>query len=51
MHAGRKFVDSKNIQPKGKTGKADQAIAYIQMLYRIEKNSKDVLPEARFRIR
>jgi len=50
-HARRKFVDAQKLQPKGKTGKADQAIAFIQSLYRIEKECKDVLPDARNRIR
>ncbi len=37
-HARRKFVDAQRQQPKGKTGKADQALALIQKLYRIEKS-------------
>jgi transposase len=40
-HARRKFVDAQKIQPKGKTGKADQALAYIQQLYRIESEIKE----------
>jgi transposase len=40
-HARRKFVDVQKMQPKGKTGKADQALAYIQQLYRIESDIKD----------
>ncbi len=36
-HARRKFVDAQRQQPKGKTGKADQVLAWIQKLYRIEK--------------
>ena len=40
-HARRKFVDAQKMQPKGKTGKADQALAYIQQLYRIESEIKD----------
>lgn len=35
-HARRKFMEAKKAQPKGKTGKADKAIAIIQKLYRIE---------------
>jgi len=50
-HARRKFVDAQKIQPKGKTGKADQAIAFIQALYRIEKKIKDLSVEERYRIR
>lgn len=40
-HARRKFVDAQKMQPKGKTGKADQALAYIQQLYRIESDIKE----------
>jgi len=50
-HARRKFIDAKKAQPKGKTGKADQAIAYIQKLYRIETKTKDDPPEKRYEIR
>lgn len=50
-HARRKFVDAKKLQPKGKTGKADQAIAFIQKLYRIEQDIKDSPPDERLRIR
>jgi transposase len=45
-HARRKFVDAQKIHRsagrlKGKTGKADQALAYIQQLYRIESEIKE----------
>jgi transposase len=40
-HARRKFIDAQKQQPKGKTGKADQALAYIQQLYRIEHSIKE----------
>jgi len=50
-HARRKFVDAQKIQPKGKTGKADQAIAFIQNLYRIEKSIKEKTVEERYRFR
>lgn len=50
-HARRKFVDAQKLQPKGKTGKADQAIAFIQQLYRIEQTIKDQPPDERQRIR
>jgi len=50
-HARRKFVDAKKLQPKGKVGKADQAIAFIQTLYRIEKKLKDVTCDERYRER
>ncbi|MDO6528246.1 IS66 family transposase, partial [Motilimonas sp. 1_MG-2023] len=35
-HARRKFMDAKKLQGKGKTGKADKALAKIQKLYGIE---------------
>lgn len=39
-HARRKFVEAKKAQPKGKSGKADMALAAIQKLYRIETEIK-----------
>ncbi len=39
-HARRKFVEAQRTQAKGKTGKPDQALAYITKLYRIEKSLK-----------
>lgn len=50
-HARRKFVDAKKAMPKGKSGKADQAIAFIQSLYRIESKIKDEPPDKRYEIR
>ena len=50
-HARRKFVDAQRQQPKGKTGKADQALAFIQKLYAIEKRSQEQLPDERHKIR
>ncbi len=50
-HARRKFIDAQKAQPKGKTGKADQAIAFIQALYRIEAKIKKEPPEKRYEIR
>ena len=50
-HARRKFVDAQKIQPKGKIGKADQAIAFIQKLYVIEKRIKELPPDKRYEIR
>ena len=40
-HARRKFIEAQKLQPKGKTGKADQGIAYIRKLYAIEKKLKE----------
>jgi transposase len=50
-HVRRKFVEAKKLQPKGKSGKADQAIAFIQKLYRIEQQIKDQPLDERDRIR
>ena len=44
-HARRKFVEAKQVQPKGKTGKADQALAWIQKLYAIEKQLNNLKSE------
>ena len=46
-HASRKFVDAQKAQAKHKTGKADQTLAFIQALYRIEQLAKDKSPEER----
>ena len=40
-HARRKLIDVQRQQHKGKSGKADIALGFIQKLYRIEKLSKD----------
>lgn len=50
-HARRYFMDAKKIQPKGKAGKADQALSWIQKLYLIEKSIKDDPPDKRYQIR
>jgi transposase len=50
-HARRKFIDAQKALPKGKAGKADQAIAFIQTLYRIEAKIKDEPPDKRRAIR
>jgi transposase len=39
-HARRYFADAQKLNPKGKVGKADQALAYIQQLYRVELDIK-----------
>ena len=46
-HARRKFVAAKKLQPKGKAGRADQALAHIQNLYAIERQAKDLSPDER----
>ncbi|MDH5929582.1 IS66 family transposase, partial [Vibrio lentus] len=46
-HARRKFMDAKKLQGKGKSGKADKALAKIQKLYGIESRLKDTSVEIR----
>lgn len=50
-HARRKFFDAQKLQPKGKTGKADQVLAYIQQLYAIERDIRDKPIDERYNIR
>jgi transposase len=50
-HARRKFIEAQKLQPKGKVGKADQALSYIQKLYAIERNIKDHPIDEKYRIR
>ena len=46
-HVRRRFVDAVRVQPKGKRGKADEAVALIGKLYGIEREYKDGTDEAR----
>ncbi|MFT7017212.1 MAG: transposase, partial [Cellvibrionaceae bacterium] len=50
-HTRRKFIDAQKALPKGKAGKADQTIAFIQARYRIEAKIKDEPPDRRRAIR
>ena len=50
-HARRKFMEAQKAQPKGKTGKADMALSFIQKLYRIEISLKDKTNDEKYRIR
>lgn len=50
-HARRKFIDAQKTQAKGKTGKADQAIAFIQQLYGIEKAIQGKTLDEKYQIR
>lgn len=50
-HARRKFKEAQALQKKGKIGKADQGLAFIQKLYAIEKKTKDDPPEKRYQVR
>jgi len=46
-HARRKFVEAKNAQPKGKSGRADKALAFISKLYAVETRCRDSASEER----
>ena len=50
-HARRRFVQAQKLQPKGKSGKADQALSLIQKLYAIERQLKDKPADERYQIR
>jgi transposase len=50
-HARRKFMDAQKIQPKGKVGRADWAIAQIKKLYVIEAHISDKTPEEKYALR
>ena len=50
-HARRKFMEAKQSQPKGKSGKADMALNQIQQLYAIEKRIQGKTPEEKHQIR
>lgn len=40
-HVRRKFVEATRVQPKGKKGRADEAVALIGKLYGIERDCKE----------
>ena len=46
-HVRRRFVEAVRVQPKGKRGKADEAVSLIGKLYRIEREHTDAMPEDR----
>jgi len=50
-HARRKFMDAKKLQAKGKVGKPDQALAFIQKLYQVERQIQDQPPDKRYQKR
>ena len=50
-HARRKFKEAQKLQPKGKTGKADRALANIGKLYRLEREAQDLPLADRQRLR
>jgi len=46
-HVRRRFVDAARVQPKGKRGHADAAVALIGKLYGIERDHKDATDATR----
>jgi transposase len=50
-HARRKFVEAQKVQPKGKVGRADQALSLIRSLYAVEKQAKYATAEERLALR
>ena len=50
-HARRHFVDVQKTYGKDKTGKADEVLALIQALYRIEQEARDKPPDERLALR
>ena len=50
-HARRKFIEAQKVQPKGKVGRADWAVAHIQKLYRVETSLADKTPEEKYQQR
>ena len=46
-HVRRRFVEATRVQPKGKRGRADEAVSLIGKLYGVERQYKDAAPEAR----
>ena len=50
-HARRKFMEAKQAQSKGNTGKADWALNHLQKLYRLEKLLQGKSPEEKFKVR
>ncbi|WP_417521772.1 IS66 family transposase [Marinobacter sp.] len=50
-HARRKFVEAQKVQPKGKVGRADQALSLIRSLYAVEQKAKTMSAEERLALR
>ena len=46
-HVRRRFVEASRVQPKGKRGRADEAVHLIGKLYRIEREHKEATIEVR----
>jgi len=50
-HVRRRFVEAARVQPKGKKGRADEALALIGRLYSIEREHKASTFDARYQAR
>ena len=50
-HVRRKLVDAQRVQGKGKTGRADQALAMIGELYKVERDAQGLTNEKRLALR
>ena len=50
-HVRRKFIDAQKIQGKGKTGRADQALAMIRELYKVERDAQALSNADRLKLR
>lgn len=50
-HARRRFVDAARVQPKGRSGLADEAVSLIGKLYHIEHAHRDASDEVRLAAR
>ena len=50
-HVRRHFMDAIKVQPKGKRGRADDAVAMIAKLYKVESDHKDASDETRLQAR
>lgn len=51
VHARRGFLEAQRAQPKGYTGRADEALEFFGRLYRIERQIRDADLHTRYRIR
>jgi len=50
-HARRYFKEASDAQPKGTAGKPEQALSYIQKLFRIEAGIKTATTDEKYRVR
>jgi len=50
-HARRYFKEASDAQPKGTSGKPEQALSYIQKLFRIEAKNKTATTDEKYHVR